>query len=431
MPRFILVFIASMAIYWVTARPLLSVAATYLIMDTLIEDVQRDVSIGMLFLDKLETHLTPADIQELISKNNEISNIPMEYLGNKDNLTLPDDIKVKERSLQALTPQRPLLERIIVWEVDSIHWLYLTPGNQVYHFGPTKTVYDAVRLENILRVIFYSGFLMICLFWVWQWRRRIKHLNSVAKQVSLGDLSVRAEESERWKLGPINQAINQMLRQIEALVSSQRFLTNSVAHELRTPLSRMRFIVESMQDLPNAKISAMNEELDELENLINEVLLYARADYKNAQDKPKQLNLAQIIEKEAGQHTPRCFLELDKQLYILSSEGQIQRIISNLINNVQKYAGGVIAITLKKTENNFAEIAIKDNGPGILPENIDNVFEPFFQEQKNTDGFGLGLAIVKQIVLQLGGEISVRNIENGGACFLVVLPLVEQGQRWG
>ena len=259
--------------------------------------------------------------------------------------------------------------------------------------------------------------------WAWQWRRRINHLNEVATMVAEGDLTVRANETGRWRLGSVNQTINHMLRRTEALVSSQRFLTNSVAHELRTPLSRMQFIVESLPGTAAKHATELNEELDNLNNLINEVMGYARADYKQAEQRTTQHNLAQIIQQESDRHAIHCPMELDNTLTARASKGQLERMLTNLFSNAAKYAGGITFIRLQRQTNKTAEMIIEDNGPGIPAEAIDRIFEPFYRGRNDIEGFGFGLAIVQQIAEQLGGDVSVTNKDSGGARFTVRLPI--------
>jgi signal transduction histidine kinase len=261
------------------------------------------------------------------------------------------------------------------------------------------------------------------MFWMWQWRRKVNHLNSVATDVAAGNLSVRANEQPKWRLGNINQTVNHMLRKIESLVSSQRFLTNSVAHELRTPLSRMRFVVESLPEKQHTQILALNEELDELDTLISDVLAYARADYKSTDQPVSQVAVAEVIQSEMKRHSVECSTRLDDSILIKARTGQLERIVGNLLHNANKYGDKPELITWQKVSKQMAEFTVEDRGPGIPSAIIENVFEPFFQGRNTGDGHGFGLALVKQQAAQLGGNVKVENRPEGGARFVVSLPL--------
>ena len=417
MPRFITLFVITISLYWLLARPLILGVIVALNEQPIIEDAQRDVATVLVLLDALEQHLTTDELNALMAKNNEISNIPMRKLAASTPSHLTSNV----------APESPLLKRIQIFNFENYHWSFMTKQGNVYHFGPALTINTLDRLVFILWFFFYLGFTMICLIWAWQWRRRVKHLNTVANDVAAGNLSIRANEHPHWRLGNINITVNHMLRKIEALVSSQRFLTNSVAHELRTPLSRMRFLVASLPEQQNTHIKAMNEELDELDNLINDVLKYARTNNTLAKQPVMLKRVADVLRSEIQRHSIQCAKPLgdtiDDSIMVTAGAGQLEQIISNILSNTIKYGKPPIHISLKKISQYTARIIIEDHGSGIPDAIIDRVFEPFFRGSQSGHGHGFGLAIVQQHAIQLGGQVSAQNGAAGGAKFTIDLPL--------
>jgi signal transduction histidine kinase len=377
------------------------------------EDAQRDVAAVLVLLDELEKHVTPLELDTLMVENNLISNVPMKR----------STVNAMPTGFKQVALDAPLLDRIQIFNFEDLHWAFTTSQGNVYELGPTLTISTLDRLLFLLWFLFYLGFTVICMFWMWQWRRKVNHLNSVATDVAAGNLSVRANEQPKWRLGNINETVNQMLRKIESLVSSQRFLTNSVAHELRTPLSRMRFVVESLPERQHTQILALNEELDELDSLINDVLEYARADYKITDQPVSQVVVASVIHSEMKRHGVDCTTQLDDSIKASVRAGQLERILGNLLHNANKYGGKPERVTLQKVSKHQAELIVEDHGPGIPETIIENLFEPFFRGSTTPDGHGLGLAIVKQQVIQLGGEVNVKNRQEGGAEFIIRIPV--------
>lgn len=101
------------------------------------------------------------------------------------------------------------------------------------------------------------------------------------------------------------------------------------------------------------------------------------------------------------------------------------QLVLNLLQNAVKYGGKTIRVSLRNIENQ-AELRVEDDGPGLLPEERERIFEPFYRVDRSRSreigGNGLGLAIVRRIARQYGGTVSAESSDLGGACFVVRLP---------
>jgi two-component system NtrC family sensor kinase len=100
-------------------------------------------------------------------------------------------------------------------------------------------------------------------------------------------------------------------------------------------------------------------------------------------------------------------------------------VFINLFQNAaQAMQGcGTISVVTSQLDGALAEVVVTDSGPGIAPENLPRIFEPFFSTKPAGEGTGLGLAIIYEIVLEHGGDLRAANVPGGGACFTVALPL--------
>jgi signal transduction histidine kinase len=216
-------------------------------------------------------------------------------------------------------------------------------------------------------------------------------------------------------------------------------LSASVAHEIRNPLTGIRTTVQFvLSKLPAADpkredLSEVIQELDRIEQIIEDLLLFSKP--KGGNKVPTDLNalLEKILDGMEGQfQSNEIKVERSlspKLLPILLDPDLIQQVFLNLlINAVEAMPGGgelKITSTLRRYRSDlyYAEVFISDSGMGIDPENIEKIFIPFFTTRSM--GTGLGLPISLQIVREHGGKITVRNRTTGGATFRVSLPAGE------
>lgn len=228
----------------------------------------------------------------------------------------------------------------------------------------------------------------------------------------------------------LRQTVNQLL-QAERL-SSLGEIAASVVHELRNPLGAIKGAVEILEDelAPHSPRHEFAEiakrEIERLDNLGKEFLYFSRP--PKIEKEPTDLNglvldVQSLVEKQAASQQVEVNLELDKNLPPAQVDGeQIKQVLLNLaINALQAMPeGGRLSFATQKTDKAFV-IEVKDTGGGVDPAIQDKIFEPFFSTKES--GVGLGLAMSYKIVSQHGGNLTVRNFENG-AVFGVEIPLI-------
>jgi len=171
------------------------------------------------------------------------------------------------------------------------------------------------------------------------------------------------------------------------------------------------------------------EDVNHLSNLVNELLAFSRADIKastvNLESTPL-LPIVQTAVKRENTQSVEVSVDIGPETHVLASVELLTRAMANLVRNAVKYAGqsGPIVVTAEETKE-IVKIIVRDNGPGV-PENLlDQLFEPFFRPEQSRDrdsgGVGLGLAIVKTCVETCQGTVSAANLQPKG--FAVTISL--------
>jgi signal transduction histidine kinase len=178
----------------------------------------------------------------------------------------------------------------------------------------------------------------------------------------------------------------------------------------------------------------ISRNIAELDQLIEEILLASRLDAREADvGTVESVDLIGLAAEECA----RVGAELDVQesgasaLAVQGVSKLLRRVVRNLLENARRHAAGDITVTLGVT-NNRAVITVSDRGPGVPAELRERIFEPFYRLPGATErdgGVGLGLALVKSITLRHGGSVHCENCPEGGARFVVQLPLAPEIQN--
>lgn len=219
-----------------------------------------------------------------------------------------------------------------------------------------------------------------------------------------------------------------------------------VAHQLRSPLSSLRWSLELLGDEKTGHLSEKQKEIFEIVNksnkrmidLVNDLLNVCRIEEGRLKINPQEISLEEIVESVVKELLPlakekkvNIVLEKEKNLPLVYADPErIRMVIQNLIDNAIKYSkkeGGKVKVSLLK-ENNQIKFTVKDNGIGIPAILQKRVFEKFFRAknyppQREISGTGLGLFIAKGIIKMSGGEINFQSKEGKGSTFWFTLPI--------
>lgn len=352
-------------------------------------------------------------------------------------LNLSFDLRIeplKDFDLDAVTQQR-LRDGDIVALDEKYTFIQRIPrSHYVLAVGPVPYLYylHQMRLLDLALLAFIAISLAFPVF-IWMrphWQDMLK-LESAAQRFGEGHLAERIHFDSGSSFERLGIAFNQMADNINALIASKKQLIDGIAHELRTPLVRLRYRLEMSENLAEAERLALNRDIGQLEALIEELLTYARLDrpqnelHLSTPDLPGWLQ-AHIDDVQSLNPqralltavTPGDYGALDMRL--------MERVLDNLINNALRYSETTLRIGLDLRDSR-ASLTVEDDGPGIAPQARETVFEPFVRldpsRDRATGGCGLGLAIVHSIAQAMGGTVRCEESELGGARFCFSWPV--------
>jgi len=217
------------------------------------------------------------------------------------------------------------------------------------------------------------------------------------------------------------RAINTMQQRLKSYVSDYEYLAVALAHDLRTPLTRIRLRCELINEETGGKIVS---DVHDIEEIVNSVLEFARSG--TAADNGETVDLLALTQGTAEDFPGvEVAEEGDGVPLLISSDATgLKRCLFNLIQNARRY-GDEVRIVLRR-DNEDAVIEIEDNGPGIPASELPQVLRPFYRGEGSRNralgGIGLGLAITNRIVQSLGGQLLLENRAEGGLRATISLP---------
>ena len=251
------------------------------------------------------------------------------------------------------------------------------------------------------------------------------------QQLKRGTLNERIPITSNDELGELSYTINKMTEDINVLVSQKQNLLIDVSHELKTPLTRLKFIVANMS-LTKEDKQSLDREINFLKDMISNMLLSDKLSTPYIEDLEKEeIKLGDLIKSAYD-----MFYQLEQKLKLYDYDETITLVvdpykmslaIKNLIDNALKYGGSnqLIELSINNSDKEL-EIAVTDFGAGIAKEQVDEITKPLYRgraaEGKNKTGFGLGLAITKKIVEAHNGKLIIQSKINEGSTFVISLP---------
>lgn len=316
------------------------------------------------------------------------------------------------------------------------------------------------RLPGIvLRAAGYSIILLIALgviSWLFITRRVLRRIDAVGatgQQIMEGDFSKRlpltgsGDEFDR-----LSESLNAMLARIEALVTGLKNVSDNIAHDLKTPISRMRNRVDMALrtdgdgDDRRAVLEATIEDCDNLIRIFDALLRIARVEAGSAAEELETIDFTNVVSDIAELYEPVAEdsgvdfqVEIADGVSVGGNRELLGQAIVNLVDNAFKYCserpGGeerkpLVSIRLSE-ENDHAVLRVCDNGPGIPDEQRARVFERFvrLEESRTKPGSGLGLSLVRAVAHYLSGTITLED-NRPGLCAVFSLP-VAGGEKKG
>ena len=300
-------------------------------------------------------------------------------------------------------------------------------------------------------LLLFAGGMAIALGWFFASTlgERIDKLRGAASRLAGGDLRARVKVQGRDELAELSQAFNEMATRVESAALEQQELDQLrhellawTSHDLQTPLTSMRAMVEALaddmvedKDTRQRYLTTILREIQSLSALIDDLLQVAQLDAGGLRIDPAWNSLSDLISD-----TLESFSELaSQQGILLAGEAgpdldstwfdapRIGRVVANLIQNALQHTphGGEVRVSARK-ENGQITVEVRDNGEGISQDDLPQIFETFYRGEKSrsraTGGSGLGLAIAKGLVEAHGGEIAASSAVGQGTTIEFRIP---------
>jgi two-component system, OmpR family, sensor kinase len=276
----------------------------------------------------------------------------------------------------------------------------------------------------------------------------IDEIVSRARQIGEASLAERLPlPGTRDEIGRLVETLNDMLGRLDRSFDVQRQFTGDAAHELRSPLARLRAELEVTLRRPRPTeeyVEALRSCLDEVERLqrlVEELLELARIDTRQEPERPETVSVGEIVETavfairaEAERRGVAVEVAPSPDLLVRAAPIAAKVALANILHNAVKFSppGGLVK-TVVAAGRDEAVVAVSDTGPGVAPDELPRLFQRFYRghASRSTDesGVGLGLAIARALIERQGGRISVKPSTDKGATFALHLPRADGGRR--
>jgi signal transduction histidine kinase len=334
-----------------------------------------------------------------------------------------------------LTPEfRP---RRIQLMADPDHRLQIT-ALQMPHGSDWLIVSSPLPRPDALQgPAFLAAFLVMtvlaALLTIWAVRRLTAPVRTLAEAAERLGRDVNAPplpEDGPLEVASAAAAFNTMASRIRRFIEDRTLLLTAIGHDLRTPITRMRLRAEFMED--DEQRAKMLNDLDEMEAMVSATLTFGRNASSTEPLSPVDLpELIRTVLDEAGDAAPetidRLSYEGPDHLTAQLRGRSFKRVLTNLVSNALKYGDSAkVRLLLPKEGSDMLRVEVLDTGPGIPPEDMERVMQPFQRletsRNRETGGVGLGLTIARDISRAHGGDLVLANRAEGGARVTVTLP---------
>ncbi|MBQ6174527.1 MAG: HAMP domain-containing protein [Clostridia bacterium] len=309
-----------------------------------------------------------------------------------------------------------------------------------------KSLRDVERQLELVFIIVAAIALLAAVFFSNLITRPVNELSDTIQQMGKGDLSVRAKVKGTGEMRALAENYNMMAEQLESLDKSRNQFVSNASHELKTPLTTMKILLENVLYQPDMPVemreeflSDMNHEIDRLTNVVGDLLSLTQMDSRKMTVNMAWFDLSDtvantlhLLRPQADKRAQELAAKITPGIMMYGDQAKLEQVVYNLTENALKYTfdGGRIVVSLQ-SKGKQAFLSVQDNGIGIPDQDIAHIFDRFYRVDKarsrETGGTGLGLSIVRQLVTMHGGEISVTSTPGKGSTFTVRLPLGEKG----
>ena len=363
------------------------------------------------------------------------------------NMSYWRDIGINRVAVNRLLDSRvPILDTINIPDrKHKVRVLYSVIGpGMILQLG--QSMENHTRIIEVFRKVFITTMVILLALAVvvgWFMARRalvgVETVTRTARRISEGSLEKRVPVKKRAdEIDQLALTFNQMLDRIETLVTGIKEMSDNIAHDLKSPITRIRGIAEvsmtsgsSLQEYESMAAGTI-EECDRLLDMINTMLIISRTEAGVNQLDCQTLNIAHLVrdacdifQSPAEDKGLTLAYNGSENISIYGDIRLIQRMVANLLDNAIKYtpAKGRVDVSVATDADQLVQIAVRDTGRGISAKDREHIFERFYRcdPSRSQAGTGLGLSFARAVARAHNGQISVTSAVGEGSTFTVRL----------
>lgn len=261
----------------------------------------------------------------------------------------------------------------------------------------------------------------------------LANLSRAARALGHGKVPEELPDAGLAEIREVNRSFNTMVKDLSRMEEDRELLLAGVSHDLRTPITRLRLEVE-LAGLPDDSRDAMVQDLEQMENIVNQFLAYAR----RSTTPLELINLGETVasavdsSRLVGDPTISLDCVIRKDVFIMAHPVEIGRVVQNLLVNASRYgrddSGKLEVFVNAGIQNGQAILSVSDHGKGLSENEMERVLRPFERGEKartGSTGSGLGLAIVDRIAKRSGGVVKLSANKPSGLAVEIRFPLTE------
>jgi heavy metal sensor kinase len=364
------------------------------------------------------------------------------------NISYWKDIDINEAAIKKLLRGSSYVfeTMTIAGHKDEVRILYtLLSPSIILQVGQAMESYS--RFLDAFKGIFITTMTFLIVFAAgvgWFMARRavsgVEAVTQTAQKITGGTLEERVPVKARGdEIDQLAITFNQMLDRIQILVTEIKEMSDNIAHDLKSPITRIRGIAEvtlmgekSMGEYEGMAASTI-EECDRLLDMINTMLMISKTESGVNKLSREEIDLAGLVREACELFEPTAedkkvslSCDVPTRSHFIGDRRMIQRMLSNLLDNAIKYtpSGGTVKVSLLESNGKEVIITVRDTGVGISPIDLPRVFDRFYQcdQSRSKPGIGLGLSLARAIARAHGGEIMAMSTLNQGSIFSIILP---------
>ena len=327
-------------------------------------------------------------------------------------------LRLLESALTQLTGEPRQLSREQVGG-QTWYWVALPSGDGALSVGFPL---GRIDVHPLLTLVLSSALGLVIALLAARWLARrivapLERLGQAVGQLGHGKTPARLDESGPQELALLAGRINQLSGQVHELLAERTTLLAGLSHDLRTPLARMRLALALLEQQPSARtLAQLDRDVEDMDRLVGDVLDLARGLDGEA---PAPLALPAFLHEVAARSSaPGRIVVASPDLTLQAAPRSLRRALGNLLENALRHSGeGLVELQAQATPDGV-RIEVLDRGPGIPPEQLEAVFQPFYRldsaRSPGTGGAGLGLAIVRQLARANGWQAGLHPRAGGG-----------------